>query len=103
MQKLQRLYNLENFDTIANSLIKIERKEDSLTANEVVERLLEPIAHALSMRYSFNEIAETIFNANGCNISANALKTSYEELTNIKKPRKKRTAKITPINENNNE
>lgn len=104
MIKSQKLYNLENVEDVIASLNNIKPKQNSLTAKEVVERLIEPITHALSMRYSFKEIAEIVFNANGCKISANALKTSYEELTNTKKPRKKRVSRIIDtIEDSNNE
>jgi hypothetical protein len=95
MANNQKTYNIDNMDSIMNSLNNLPKKDNILTGKEIVEKLLEQISKALAMRYSFKEISEIVFQAHGCQISAHTLKVNYEELTNTKKTRKKRVTKVS--------
>lgn len=100
----KKLYIIESPESLETKLNNLPRKPGLFTAEEIVNKYIIQINNAIDYGYSYKEIAN-IFNETGCKISANALKITYEKLTNSKPTRKKRSSSNLPIVNNgvNNE
>ncbi len=94
----KKLYTIEAPEHIEAKLNSLSRKPGLFTADEIVNKYMKQIKNAIDLGYSFKEIA-SIFNDNSCKISANALKITYEKISNSKSNRKKNNFTLHANNE----
>lgn len=91
-----------NLDQLSNEFDKLpEKPQTKFTAQEIVSRLYVKIKSALEKNYSFDEIAEIVFKANGTPITGAILKKEFQLLEPSQtKPKKKYTLKNPKIVKN---